>query len=122
MDFSTSGVPIVSAQTGYGEWAAHYVATVAAGLDRPLLDALKSVPWEDIKAAADLAHGTGRTGIWLSQYGVPFVDGVDVTQEMLQIPESKSVDRQLEPADLAASDLPSSNYDLCTLVLADEHI
>jgi predicted TPR repeat methyltransferase len=47
---------------------------------------------------------------------------VDITPEMLQIAESKSVYRQLRSADVAATDLPSSNYDLCTLVLADEHL
>jgi hypothetical protein len=47
--FDKRGYPVVSAQTGYGEWAGHYDATVAAGLDRPLLDALKGAPWDDIK-------------------------------------------------------------------------
>jgi predicted TPR repeat methyltransferase len=86
------------------------------------LDALKIIPWDDVKTAADLACGTGRTGLWLSQHGVRFVDGVDVTPEMLQIAELKSVYRHLQRADVAATDLPSSSYDLCTLVLADEHL
>lgn len=60
--FDKHGYPVVSGQTGYGEWAGHYEATVAAGLDRPLLDALKGTPWNDTKTAADLACGTGRTG------------------------------------------------------------
>jgi SAM-dependent methyltransferase len=120
--FDKRGCPVVSAQTGYAEWAGHYEATVAAGLDRPLLDALKGVRWDDIEMAADLACGTGRTGVWLSQHGVRFIDGVDLTPEMLQIAESKSVYRHLQRADVAATDLPSSTYDLCTLVLADEHL
>jgi len=32
--FDERGYPVVSAQTGYGEWAGHYDATVAAGLLR----------------------------------------------------------------------------------------
>jgi SAM-dependent methyltransferase len=120
--FDKRGYPVVSAQTGYGEWAGHYEATVAAGLDRPLLDALKRIHWHDAEAAADLACGTGRTGVWLSQHGVRFIDGVDVTPEMLQIAESKNVYRQLQRADVAATGLPSCSYDLCTLVLADEHL
>lgn len=120
--FDKRGYPVVSVQTGYGEWAGNYEATVAAGLDRPLLDAIKCISWNDIKTAADLACGTGRTGVWLSQHGVRFVDGVDITPEMLQIAESKSVYRHLLSADVAATGLPSSTYDLCTLVLADEHI
>src|SRR5262249_44275215 len=120
--FDKRGYPVVSAQTGYGEWADHYDATVAAGLDRPVLDALKGIPWENVRTAADLACGTGRTGVWLSQRGVRFIDGVDVTPEMLQIAESKSVYRHLRSADVAATNLRSSTYDLCTLVLADEHL
>jgi predicted TPR repeat methyltransferase len=104
--FDKRGYPVVSAQTGYEEWADHYDATVAAGLDRPLLDALKGIPWHDIKMAADLACGTGRIGVWLSQHGVRFVDGVDFTPEMLQIAESKNVYRHLRCADVAATDLP----------------
>jgi hypothetical protein len=68
--FDKRRYPVVSAQTGYAEWAGHYEATVAAGLDRPLLDALKGIRWDDIETAADLACGTGRTGVWLSQHGV----------------------------------------------------
>jgi predicted TPR repeat methyltransferase len=120
--FDKRRYPVVSAQTGYAEWAGHYEATVAAGLDRPLLDALKGIRWDDMKTAADLACGTGRTGVWLSQHGVRFIDGVDVTPEMLQIAESKSAYRRLQRADVAATDLPPSSYDLCTLVLADEHL
>jgi hypothetical protein len=86
--FDKRGYPVVSAQTGYGEWADHYDATVAAGLDRPVLDALKGIPWENVRTAADLACGTGR----------------------------------LRSADVAATNLRSSTYDLCTLVLADEHL
>jgi predicted TPR repeat methyltransferase len=93
----------VSAQTGYGEWAGHYDATVAAGLDRPLLDAIQGIPWHDIKMAADLACGSDRTGVWLSQHGVRLVDGVDVTPEMLRIAESKNVYRHLRCADVAAT-------------------
>ena len=106
--FDKRGYPVVSAQTGYGEWAGHYDATVAAGLDRPLLEALKSLPWDDTKTAADLACGTGRTGVWLSQHGVHFVDGVDVTPEMLRIADSKSVYRHLRCADVAATSSTSN--------------
>jgi SAM-dependent methyltransferase len=117
--FDKRGYPVVSAQTATENGQA---TTVTAGLDRPLLDALKVIRWGDVKTAADLACGTGRTGLWLSQRGVRLVEGVDVTPEMLQIAESKRVYRHLWCVDLAATDLPSSSYDLCTLVLADEHL
>jgi hypothetical protein len=55
--FDKRGYPVVAAPTGYGEWADHYEETVPAGLDRPLLDGLKTVNWQRIEAAADLASG-----------------------------------------------------------------
>lgn len=81
--FDERGYPVVSAQTGYGEWADHYEATVVAGLDRPLLQSLESVDRKNVNSAVDLACGTGRTGLWLSQHGVRLIDGVDFTEEML---------------------------------------
>jgi SAM-dependent methyltransferase len=120
--FDKRGYPVVSAETGYGEWADHYEATVAAGLDRPLLDNLKSIEWGAVKTAADLGCGTGRTGTWLARHGVRFIDGVDITRRMLEIAETKHVYRRLQLADSAATRLTSSSYDLCTLVLADEHL
>jgi SAM-dependent methyltransferase len=47
---------------------------------------------------------------------------VDITQEMLRLAELKGVYRHLQYGDVAATDLPSSSYNLCTLVLADEHL
>jgi SAM-dependent methyltransferase len=121
--FDKRGYPIVSAQSGYGEWASHYEATVAAELDRPLLDALKtSMDWKNVRTAADLACGTGRTGVWLARRGVRSIDGVDITPEMLELANAKGVYRRLQRADAAATELPSSSYDVCSLVLADEHL
>lgn len=119
--FDKRGYPVVSAQTGYGEWAGHDEATVAAGLDRPLLQSLKLVDWNHVKTAVDLACGTGRTGLWLSRHGVQLIDGVDITHEMMRIADAKGVYRHLQRADVTATNLASSSYDLCTLVLADEH-
>src|SRR5215469_2429836 len=41
--FDKRGYPVVSAPTGYAEWARDYEATVAAGLDASLLKALSSI-------------------------------------------------------------------------------
>jgi hypothetical protein len=73
--FDKRGHPVVSAPAGYAEWARDYEATVATGLDRPLLEALTSIDWEAIATAADLACGTGRTGSWLQKQGVQLIDG-----------------------------------------------
>ncbi len=120
--FDKRGYPVVPPQTGYGEWADHYEATVATGLDRPLLQSLRLIDWDSVNTAVDLACGTGRTGVWLSQNGVRLVDGVDITEQMLRVAESKRLYRRLQRADVTATGLTSSSYDLCTLTLADEHI
>jgi SAM-dependent methyltransferase len=120
--FDSRGYPIVSVETGYGEWAEHYDETVAVGLDRPLLERLASVNWSQVRQAVDLACGTGRTGFWLQQRGIASIHGVDLTQQMLDVAASKHVYERLKVADITATLLPSSAYDLCTLVLADEHL
>jgi len=125
MDFSLFDrrrYPVVSVETGYAEWANDYDATVAAGLDGPLLESLTSVNWGRVRRAADLACGTGRTGVWLKSHGVAAVHGVDLTQQMLEIAASKHAHEQLHLADVAGTPLASSAYDLCMLVLADEHL
>ena len=120
--FDRRGYPVVSAPAGYAEWARDYEATVAAGLDAPLLKALSSIDWNAIATAADLACGTGRTGFWLRQQGVQLIDGVDITREMLEVARAKGVYRHLDCADVSRTELPSASYGLCTLVLADEHL
>lgn len=125
MDFSLFDrrrYPVISVEHGYAEWASNYDATVAVGLDRPLLDSLTSVEWRRVRSAADLACGTGRTGAWLRQKGVRIIDGVDTTRQMLDIAASKRAYERLQLADVAATRLESAAYDLCTLVLADEHL
>jgi SAM-dependent methyltransferase len=120
--FDKRGYPVVSVPAGYAEWARDYEATVATGLDRPLLEALTSIDWEAIATAADLACGTGRTGFWLRQQGVQLIDGVDITPEMLEIARAKGVYRHLDCTDVSRTELPPASYRLCTLVLADEHL
>jgi len=120
--FDKRGYPIVNARLGYGEWAAHYEATVATGLDQQLLDGLAPLNSINPTIAVDLACGTGRTGVWLAQHGIRQIDGVDITAEMLKIAKTKYVYRQLHVADVAATALRPSSYELCTMVLADEHL
>ncbi len=120
--FDKRRYPVVSAPEGYGEWAETYEATVAAGLDTPLLESLTTVPWRAIARAADLACGTGRTGRWLAHRGVRAIDGVDRAPAMLSRAAAKGVYRSLAVADVAATPLPSAAYDLCIMALADEHL
>jgi len=109
-------------EAGYAEWANDYEATVATGLDRPLLEKLTAVNWVQVRCAADLACGTGRTGVWLKQRGVRTIHGIDLTQQMLDLAAPKAIYERLEIADVAGTPLPSSAYELCMLVLADEHL
>lgn len=125
MDFSPfdrRGYPVVSVEAGYAEWANTYDATVPAGLDQPLLDSLTSVNWRQVRQAADLGCGTGRTGVWLKAHGVGTIHGIDLTQQMLDLAASKHAYEQLHLADVSSTPLHSSAYDLCMLVLADEHL
>lgn len=60
MDFSLfdgRGYPVISVDMGYAEWANHYDATVAAGLDRPLLDFPTSVTNHDAYAQQYMVNG-----------------------------------------------------------------
>jgi SAM-dependent methyltransferase len=120
--FDQRGYPTVTSRVGYAEWAKDYDATVASGLDEPLLTQLIRPFWNKITTAVDLACGTGRTGSRLAQHGIRYIDGVDVTPEMLAIAKTKNVYRDLHVADVAATGLRSSKYELCTMVLADEHL
>lgn len=125
MDFSrfdTRNYPTLSVQDGYGEWASTYEEIVPDALDLRLLARIHSVTWERLREGADLACGTGRTGIWLKQRGVGALDGVDLTAAMLEGARAKGVYRRLFLADLRATPLPSGTYDLVTAVLVDEHL
>jgi SAM-dependent methyltransferase len=120
--FDKRGYPIVGAAHGYGKWAETYEQTVAEGLDRPLLERIRTIEWPSVRRAADLACGTGRTGAWLKDQGVQWIDGVDITPEMLALAQKRGAHENLYTGDVQATPLKSSDYDLCTLVLADEHL
>jgi SAM-dependent methyltransferase len=124
MDFSqfdTRHYPTLSVQDGYAEWAPTYEDDPDA-LDLRLLERIRSIGWDQLRAVADLACGTGRTGAWLKQRGVAFIDGVDCTAAMLAGARAKGIYRELVLADLRATPLPPEAYDLVTVVLVDEHL
>ena len=120
--FDRRKYPTASAAEGYGEWAATYEETVAAGLDEPLLAALSTIEWPTIDRAADLACGTGRAGAWMAARGVGVIDGIDLTPEMLAIAEKRGIYRRLAVADVTATGLPAAAYAVCAMTLADEHL
>lgn len=112
----------VAPRDGYALWSATYEATIKPDMDRRLLAALTSVDWPRCERAADLGCGTGRTGAWLRERGVPHIDGVDLTPEMLALARERGVFAGLHVADVRATGLTGASYDLVTTVLVDEHL
>jgi SAM-dependent methyltransferase len=112
----------VPVRDGYSEWARSYDATVRGEMDIPLLGRIRSVSWPEIGQAIDLACGTGRIGAWLKSRGVRDVDGVDLTPAMLEMAKAKGAYRRLKVANVLDTGLDTEAYDLCTQVLADEHL
>ena len=121
-DFDNRKYPTVSVPQGYGEWARTYEDTVPDELDIPLLSRIRSVNWTNVRRAVDLACGTGRTGAWLALQGVKRIDGIDLTPKMLELARHKGVYEHLQVGDALATPLASAAYDLCIMVLADEHL
>jgi SAM-dependent methyltransferase len=112
----------VSVRDGYRDWVPSYESTVEDEMDLVLLATLEWPQWGTVERAADLGCGTGRTGAWLRARGVRRIDGIDLTPEMLAIARERNVYAQLHVADVAATGLESSAYDLVTTCLVDEHL
>ncbi|MER5862157.1 class I SAM-dependent methyltransferase [Kitasatospora sp. NPDC002040] len=121
-DFDTRGYPMVDVRTGYGRWVGSYERTVEDLMDLAVLDRLTTPDWAAAGRAADLGCGTGRTGAWLRGRGVPVVDGVDLTPEMLALARTRGAHDRLVEADLAATGLPGGGYGLVISSLVDEHL
>jgi SAM-dependent methyltransferase len=121
-DFDARHYRTVDVRSGYAEWVPTYEQTVEDAMDLALLDELASTPWASLDTAADLGCGTGRTGAWLRQRGIAAIDGVDLTPEMLAVARERGVYRRLVEADVAATGLEASGYDLVIACLVDEHL
>ncbi len=112
----------VPAHEGYSAWAASYEETIKPDMDGRLLDQIETVSWRWVERAADLGCGTGRTGAWLRERGVKHIDGVDLTEAMLERARERGVFSSLRVADARSSGLPASSYDVVTTCLVDEHL
>jgi SAM-dependent methyltransferase len=125
VDFSaydSRGYRTVDVRSGYAEWVATYERTVEDAMDIDLLEALREVDWADVRRAVDLGCGTGRTGAWLRRQGIPSMDGVDLTPEMLAVARSREVYDSLVEADVCSTGLAGGAYDLVVTCLVDEHL
>ncbi len=125
MDFSRFDIrkyPVVPVEEGYREWVETYEETVLDEMDLRLLARIQAVAWDQVQHAADLACGTGRTGVWLKERGVQHLDGVDLTPEMLEVARAKNIYDRLLVGNMLETPLEMAHYDLVTAVLADEHL
>jgi len=120
--FDTRRYPVLSVKDGYREWSDTYEQTVQSEMDLRLLSKITKIHWKEINRAMDLACGTGRIGVWLSQQGVKEIDGIDITPEMLSRAKEKNVYSSLRIADVLNTGASTETYDLCIQVLADEHL
>lgn len=64
-DFDRRHYRTVDVATGYDGWAPTYEQTVLDDMDLALLDRLHRRAWQQVRRAADLGRGTGRTAAWL---------------------------------------------------------
>jgi SAM-dependent methyltransferase len=120
--FDRRRYPTLPVRDGYREWAATYEDVVEDEMDLRLLARIESVDWAKAGRVLDLACGTGRIGVWLRGKGVDRLDGLDFTPEMLARAAAKGVYDRLIQADMLATGLSASSYDLVLEVLADEHL
>jgi SAM-dependent methyltransferase len=121
-DFDTRGYRMVDARTGYGEWVSTYEETVEDAMDIALLDELEQPAWDNVRRAADLGCGTGRTAAWLRAHGVESIDGVDISPEMLAVASGRGLHDRLVEAEVTDTGLATAAYDLVIASLVDEHL
>jgi SAM-dependent methyltransferase len=120
--FDRRGYPTVTVVDGYRAWVPTYEDTVEDTMDLALLDRVAGVRWSGVERAVDLGCGTGRTAGWLRRHGVARIDGVDVTDAMLDRARARGAHDSLRLADVRASGLPAAAYDLAVCCLVDEHL
>ncbi|MCC3326856.1 class I SAM-dependent DNA methyltransferase [Nocardia abscessus] len=120
-DFDRRDYRTVDVATGYDGWASTYEQTVLDEMDLALLGRLR-LDLGRVRRAADLGCGTGRTGTWLRERGIPHIDGVDVSQGMLALATERGAHTTLTRADVRATGLPEGAYDLVIASLIDEHL
>jgi SAM-dependent methyltransferase len=120
--YDSRGYRTVGVRAGYGEWVGTYENTVEDAMDIAVLDELAAVDWAGAARAVDLGCGTGRTGAWLRSRGVPAVDGVDLTPQMLAVARERGAHERLVEADVTETGLATGAYGLAIASLIDEHL
>lgn len=102
----------------YDDWAASYEAEVGEnGYATPgrCADALKRFTPDPTQPVLDFGCGTGLSGLALKLAGFDVVDGVDLSDEMLDRARDKNVYRHLDQIE-AGADLPRDGYAACAAI------
>ena len=101
-----------STRTLYDDWAASYEAEVSEnGYATPgrCADALARQVDDLAAPVLDFGCGTGLSGLALKHAGFSTIDGVDLSEEMLNGARDKGVYRHLDQIE-AGQDLPRTDY------------
>ena len=118
--YDTRHYETADVRSGYEVWSETYDAKMTDRIDRPLLEAMR-FDWRGT-VVLDQACGTGRIGAWLRQKGASAIDGLDMTEAMLDKARGKGIYRTLLLADVRSTGLPDASYDAVVQVLACEHL
>ncbi|MGI5221429.1 class I SAM-dependent DNA methyltransferase [Nocardia sp. CA-290969] len=121
-DFDRRRYRAVDVATGYDSWAPTYEQTVLDDMDLALLERLHRPPWDQVRRAADLGCGTGRTAAWLRERSPATIDGIDLSEGMLARARVRGIHASLTHGDVRATGLPGGSYDLVIACLIDEHL
>ncbi|MEV0698280.1 class I SAM-dependent methyltransferase [Saccharopolyspora sp. NPDC050389] len=116
------------AETVYDEWAAEYDADMVQGMDyvAPANAANRLVDLAgDPGPVLDAGCGTGLVGAALAKRSVAVIDGVDLSQGMLDQARARGVYRNLAKADLTRRlDIADNTYGaaICVGTITDGHV
>lgn len=121
-DFDRRHYRTVDVATGYDGWAPTYEETVLEDMDLALLDRLRRPAWPQVRRAADLGCGTGRTAAWLRKRTPAQIDGIDLSEGMLRRAEQRGVYTALTHGDVLDTEFPGAAYELVISSLIDEHL
>ncbi|SDY42637.1 Methyltransferase domain-containing protein [Saccharopolyspora shandongensis] len=116
------------AEAVYDEWAAEYDADMVQGMDyvAPANAANRLVHLAgDPGPVLDAGCGTGLVGAELAQRSVAVIDGIDLSQGMLEKARARGIYRDLAKADLTRRlDIPDDTYGaaICVGTITDGHV
>lgn len=102
-------------EAGYRAWAGDYDQDLIDGAGyvapKQCADALGELLPDSGASVLDAGCGTGLVGVYLAEAGIDAIDGIDFSQDMLDVAAEKNCYRSLLQADLNQPlDIPSNHY------------